>query len=300
MPAAWRIRERQAPSPRPLLGIMRRYARQVGDVYQVAAASTLEAWRRQAGDDELTTAAAVALGAAMLNALRVAAVRARRVPVPTQAVVQAMERAGTQAIRAERSALVRAGANRARLSARLVVPPDQLLGINVAPSAAELQALAQQTRAALGLVTRIPQQQLDGYEQAIARQVVAGRRVEAIARDMQARLGIDDRHAELIARDQVGKLNGKITETTQQAAGVDRYVWRVTNDSRLRDSHDAVRNTVHLWSQPPAGTGPYGEAAHPGEAIQCRCSAEPVIPADLRATFGETTPLPEPGDVVPL
>lgn len=77
-------------------------------------------------------------------------------------------------------------------------------------------------------------------------------------------------HAELIARDQLQKLHGKIEEGRQRAAGVERYKWRTQKDDRVRPEHRAREGVTFEWSQPP----PDG---HPGEPIMCRCYAEAVI-----------------------
>lgn len=76
--------------------------------------------------------------------------------------------------------------------------------------------------------------------------------------------------AELIARDQVGKFNGQLAELRQTQAGVDKYRWRTSLDERVRNSHAAREGKVFAWSDPP-------EDGHPGEPIQCRCYAEPVL-----------------------
>jgi len=175
-----------------------------------------------------------------------------------------------------------------------------MLGVDIAPTAADLRVLEQRTREGLDLIKRIEREQLEGYETWLTQAVREGRRVESIRADLVERFGIDRRHAEVIARDQVGKLNGEISKATQAAAGVGLYVWRATSDSRVRESHRAVDGLVWSWSSPPPGTGPYGEAAHPGEAIQCRCGAEPVIPDNLRADYGQAGPAPRVGDRVPL
>jgi SPP1 gp7 family putative phage head morphogenesis protein len=76
--------------------------------------------------------------------------------------------------------------------------------------------------------------------------------------------------AALIARDQVSKLNGQLTELRQKKAGISRYIWRTAGDERVRDSHKALDGQTIFWDSPP-------EVGHPGYDFQCRCYAEPVI-----------------------
>lgn len=97
--------------------------------------------------------------------------------------------------------------------------------------------------------------------------------------------------ARLIARDQIGKLNGELSEKRQKSIGMTRYRWRTALDERVRGredglypnavpSHWAREGKVFSWDKPPEG-------GHPGEAIQCRCYAEPVF-EDVAEEFGLT------------
>jgi SPP1 gp7 family putative phage head morphogenesis protein len=109
--------------------------------------------------------------------------------------------------------------------------------------------------------------------------VVQGRRWESLT-DAMMRLGARSRAgARLIARDQVARLNGQITESMHKAAGVEEYVWLTGDDERVRESHRAVdgqRFRRHVPGAPDVGF--YGESAHAGQAGQCRCRSRPVPP----------------------
>jgi SPP1 gp7 family putative phage head morphogenesis protein len=97
-----------------------------------------------------------------------------------------------------------------------------------------------------------------------------GRRWEDIARDVKDRLGVDERRARLIARDQCGKFYGAVNTARQQALGVTEYVWRTSNDSRVRDEHADREGETFAYADPP-------EDGNPGQAVNCRCNAEPVL-----------------------
>ena len=51
---------------------------------------------------------------------------------------------------------------------------------------------------------------------------------------------------------------------------VDRYIWRSSDDSRVRAAHAEYDDHIFLWSDPPEGS-------HPGQGWNCRCTAEPII-----------------------
>lgn len=113
-----------------------------------------------------------------------------------------------------------------------------------------------------------------------AETVRAGGRAEEMRASLQKQFGISRRRADLIARDQVGKLNADITQARQQALGVTEYRWRGVMDSRERPEHVAREGKVFKWSRPP-------EDGHPGQPIRCRCNAEPVLTGLLDLQEGE-------------
>ncbi len=45
---------------------------------------------------------------------------------------------------------------------------------------------------------------------------------------------ISNSRAKLLARDQVGKLNGRLTQRRQQDIGVEMYIWSTSRDERMR------------------------------------------------------------------
>ncbi len=99
--------------------------------------------------------------------------------------------------------------------------------------------------------------------------------VGTTVRELRARIrergGISERHADLIARDQTLKLNAAITRIKQTEAGITHYMWSTSLDERVRPTHAELESRVFSWAE---GT-PIGY--HPGEDIQCRCVAVPVL-----------------------
>lgn len=101
--------------------------------------------------------------------------------------------------------------------------------------------------------------------------VRAGKPTREITAEIQGQFKVSRSRANLIARDQVAKLNGNLTELRQRGLGVTHYIWRTSNDERVRKTHRAHEGVQYAWSEPPANTG------HPGQDFQCRCWAEPVL-----------------------
>jgi SPP1 gp7 family putative phage head morphogenesis protein len=91
---------------------------------------------------------------------------------------------------------------------------------------------------------------------------------------LQERFGVAERRAAFIARNQVAQFNGQLTKLRQTQAGVSRYTWRTSRDERVRATHRVMEGKVCDWDSPPTVGG---SPAHPGEQINCRCWAEPVM-----------------------
>lgn len=123
----------------------------------------------------------------------------------------------------------------------------------------------------LGLIKKLTEDQIGDIEGVAQRSVQSGRRIEDVTKSILGRVDVAESRAKLIARDQVQKLNSNLTQLRQEEAGVDRYVWRTSRDERVRDSHKANGGKTFSWNDPPSGTG------HPGEDVNCRCYAEPVL-----------------------
>jgi SPP1 gp7 family putative phage head morphogenesis protein len=102
-----------------------------------------------------------------------------------------------------------------------------------------------------------------------------GWRVEELTEELRNRYGTSERRSELIARDQIGKLNGQIHQYRQQEAGIMEAVWVATRDVRTRKSHRAMDGVVFRWDSLPIVDG---ESVRPGQPIQCRCMGAPVAP----------------------
>ena len=123
----------------------------------------------------------------------------------------------------------------------------------------------------VNLIKSIPQKTFNEIENIVFSGITTGERWENLADDIEERFDVSESRANLIARDQVSKLNGQLTQMRQTELGVSKYIWRTSLDERVRDSHRAKEGQEYDWSNPPADTG------HPGQDFQCRCTPEPVL-----------------------
>lgn len=103
-------------------------------------------------------------------------------------------------------------------------------------------------------------------------------RVEELRGKLQEEFDVTKSKADLLARDQVLKLNGQLTQMRQSNAGITEYVWTTSEDERVRPAHEELDGTTQNWNAPPVISDD-GRTGHPGDDYQCRCTAFPVIPA---------------------
>lgn len=101
-------------------------------------------------------------------------------------------------------------------------------------------------------------------------------RVEELRNRIQERFDVTKSKAQLLARDQVLKFNGQLTEARQTGAGITHYTWSTSNDERVREMHAELDGTVHAWNNPPVISAD-GRRGHPGDDYQCRCVAIPEL-----------------------
>ena len=117
----------------------------------------------------------------------------------------------------------------------------------------------------------------------------------------KATQGLSDKHCKLLARDQMGKLNGQITQNQMQELGLDLYVWSTAYDDRVRDSHALMEGLLCRWDDASVCSYDNGKTwvnrpagavqLHPGQDIQCRCVALSFFP-ELQAEV-EGVPMKE-------
>ena len=162
-----------------------------------------------------------------------------------------------------------------------------------ATSEFQRQQLAQQLRAAVGvevpiadphlgpmietftatnvaLIKSIPSRYFEQVETKLMTDVSAGKRWEQIADDLEQRFEVSESTARLIARDQVGKFFGALNQVRQKDLGIEGFIWRTMKDNRVREEHEELEGERFTWNDLPS------EGA-PGDAVNCRCWAEPDV-----------------------
>ena len=129
----------------------------------------------------------------------------------------------------------------------------------------------------VGLIKTIPQESLGRMRGIVLEGYMNGETTTSIVKKIQKAYSIDRRHAQLLARDQIAKLNGQITQRQQEDAGVEEYIWSDSGDGRVRPGHKRLNGKRFRWNDPPVVDEKTGRRCHPGEDYECRCVALPVF-----------------------
>jgi SPP1 gp7 family putative phage head morphogenesis protein len=182
---------------------------------------------------------------------------------------------------------------------------ESTLGIDVfaLPEKGLQGRIEQFTTENVSLIKSLAKDYLDDVELRVTAGLRDGSRAEEIAQDLQDRYGVAENRAKLIANDQIGKFYGNLNEARQTQLGVDSYVWRTVHDNRVRSEHADRDGKTFQWNEPP-------EDGHPGEAINCRCYADPNLdkllkqldepPAEPEEPGVEPEPVVEPLERAPV
>jgi hypothetical protein len=125
---------------------------------------------------------------------------------------------------------------------------------------------------------------IQGVNAATEQAITTGASVATLTKQIMA---LDEKitkgKTNFIARDQIGKLNGEITQRRMEAAGLTMYVWETTGDERVRDSHANIDEALCRWDDSSVYSDDGGKTwidrpaswvqLHPGQDYQCRCCA---------------------------
>ena len=137
---------------------------------------------------------------------------------------------------------------------------------------------AQQSR----LVDSIVSTYIEKLETIVSNAVQRGSAMSEVKEEVKTLLGVTDKRAKFIARNEVSNLNGIITMRRQVDCGIDVYEWSSSHDERVRKSHAEMDGKYFYWNSNKLGeingVKVYPSPKyHPGMDYNCRCVALPVI-----------------------
>ncbi len=131
------------------------------------------------------------------------------------------------------------------------------------------KAATEFTRENVALIRTIPSRYFDEIETLVMREAADGVRWEELVDGIEERYDVSRSRSKIIARDQIGKFYGDLNRVRQTDLGITRFVWRTVRDNRVRPEHADIDGESFAWGSAPDGG--------PGEAVLCRCYAEPDL-----------------------
>ena len=159
-----------------------------------------------------------------------------------------------------------------RIASRLARETREQIGVaNIVPNERVTQAMRNRADISAALIRDVPLATASRIADTVFNGVQNGLTHRQLSKLIEADAGISKRRARTIARDQTGKLYAEAQKVTQQSTGINYYTWSTSNDSRVRDTHASKEGETFSWDNPPSDTG------HPGEDINCRCVAIPLV-----------------------
>lgn len=152
--------------------------------------------------------------------------------------------------------------------------------VTFSPSKGSLEGYRAVAAENVNLIKSIPQQYLKDVQTQVWQSVIKGSDMAALAEGLRKAHGISDRRASIIAVDQTNKAKAVIQATRWKELGLTHARWEHSAAGKVpRPTH--VKQNGKLYD---IRKGFYdkdeGEWVHPGQLINCRCTASPVIPGD--------------------
>lgn len=215
--------------------------------------------------------------------------RARDADVPAE-VLAAIKRAsrtlGGLDKWAKRMVGLAVEANRDNVDRRLAGEIQRVIGIDVSgilrANTPLLSSMRVATKDNVALIRTIPKQHFDRVTKTVTEGWTAGARWESLVKQIARDGSVTENRARLIARDQTAKMNSAFNQERQQQVGIEEYEWSTSRDERVRPEHVDMDGKTCRWDDPPIVED---EPVHPGEAVNCRCVALPIV--DVNALAAE-------------
>lgn len=153
------------------------------------------------------------------------------------------------------------------------------LGVELTTADRKLPALIEHfVHDNVSLIKKLGGSYVADVERAVLTAFSRGDTYETLSAEMEKRFEITERHARLIARDQIGKLNGQVTRARHQEIGVNQFRWLSPMDPpRARPTHMERHRQSQLEPYSYDGTAGKRPPTMAGEEVCCRCTEAPVF-----------------------
>lgn len=130
----------------------------------------------------------------------------------------------------------------------------------------------------VSLIKSISMEYLAGVQAAVMRSITSGRGLADLTPYLMKHKQITERRARMIALDQTRKSYNNLNRGRMQKLGLKKFEWIHTGGSaHPRELHVRYNGKIFSFDDPPIIDENTGERGIPGQAINCRCTMNPVI-----------------------
>lgn len=130
----------------------------------------------------------------------------------------------------------------------------------------------------VALIKSISSDYLTQVQGAVMRSITTGNGLQDLVPFLQKQEGITLRRARIIARDQTRKAFSNINFARMEKLGVKEYEWlHSAGGQKPRKLHIAMSGKTYSIANPPIIDEKTGQRGKPGDLINCRCRAVPII-----------------------
>lgn len=126
-------------------------------------------------------------------------------------------------------------------------------------------------------IRRFSEESIIKLRETVQDNALAGYRFDRLVKDIQAQYRTTESKAEFLARTETSIFMASFRKERLSEAGIRRYVWRTSDDQRVRDDHAYLNGRTFFYAMPPIADQATGTRANPGGIWNCRCMDQPVL-----------------------
>lgn len=128
------------------------------------------------------------------------------------------------------------------------------------------------------LIRSIPTKFLGNVQEIVTEAITRGKGLADIVPQLQHQHGLTLKRARLIANDQVRKTTAALNTARAEANGIRKFEWVHSGGGREpRQLHLQLDGQVFEYADLPVIDERTGERGVPGQLINCRCTARPIL-----------------------
>jgi SPP1 gp7 family putative phage head morphogenesis protein len=126
-------------------------------------------------------------------------------------------------------------------------------------------------------IKKFSQQSILDLRKIVDQNAMQGYRFDKLIGQIKGRYGVTTRKAKFLARQETALFMSKYRQERFSEAGVQKYTWSTSHDSRVRHDHLELNGITFAYSSPPVVDRNTGKRANPGQDYNCRCVDIPIL-----------------------